>query len=461
MRRSEWGPELGGGQRPAYLALADAIAEDLSVGRLAPGDALPTQRALAARLGLDVSTVARGYAEAARRGLVEARVGAGTFVRAGEDGAAAPRRRRDLSDRSMNQPPEPDDPALRQRMRDAWGEVGADLTALLRYQPPGGSAEDKAAALRWLSRRGIEAQAETLHITAGTHAALVAVLADLVPPGDAVACESVTYPGIRSIAQSLGLRLVGLPCDRDGIDPGALARAAAAGDVRALYLNPTLRNPTTETMPVQRRAEVVEVARRWGLEIVEDDAYGFLPAEGPPAIAMLAPERTHYVAGLAKCLGAGLRLAYLLPAAQRRATGVAARLRAGTVMASPLTTSLATRWIETGVADALLAAIRAESRVRQRLAAQILPRERVLADPGGFHLWVTPPPPWTRGRIVDWMRGHALGAVASDAFCVDIAPPESFRLCLGGAASRGETERALQFLADAFHHPPNLLQAAL
>lgn len=461
MRRPDWGPDLSGSPQPAYLALADAIAQDLAIGRLVPGDLLPTQRALAARLALDVTTIARGYAEAARRGLVEARVGAGTYVRAQEDGSAAPRRRRDLSDRSMNQPPEPDDPGLIARMRAGWTEVGADLTALLRYQPAGGSAEDKAAALRWLSRRGVEAQADSLLIAAGSHAAMMAVLADLVPPGDAVACEAITYPGIRAIAQSLGLQLIGLPGDGDGIDPAALARAAQRGDLRALYLNPTLRNPTTQTMPVQRRAEIVEVARRYGLEIVEDDAYGLLPADPPPAIAMLAPELTHYVAGLGKCLGAGLRIAHLLPASARRQTGVAARLRAGSVMASPLTASLATRWIETGVGDAMLAAIRGESRARQRLAAQILPRDSFVADPAGFHLWISPPRPWTRGRIVDWMRGHALGAVAADAFCVDTAPPEAFRLCLGGAASRGEAERALHFLADAFHHPPNLLQAAL
>lgn len=463
MRRDEWRPDLSGARKAAYLALADALGEDIALGRLAAGDLLPTQRALAHVLGLDVTTVARGYAEAARRGLVEARVGAGTFVSGrASDADGGPRRRRDLADRTMNQPPEPSDPALRARMLAVWSEIGEELPALLRYQPAGGSAEDKAAALQWLSRRGVEAQADTLQIAPGAHAAMTAVLGELARPGEIVACEAITYPGLRAIAQALGLVLIGLPCDRHGVEPAAFARAAADGELRALYLNPTLRNPTTETIPAQRRAELVEVARRYGVDIVEDDAYAFLPADGgPPAIAMLAPELTFYIAGLAKCLGAGLRLAYLVAPSTRRLTGVAARLKSASVMASPLMAALATRWIETGVADEILAGVRAESRIRQRIAADLLPSESYIADPNGFHLWITPPAPWTRGRIVDWMRGHALGAVASDPFCVGVEPPEAFRLCLGGAASRAETERALEFLADAFRHPPNLLQHAL
>ncbi|MEL6336754.1 MAG: PLP-dependent aminotransferase family protein [Pseudomonadota bacterium] len=460
MRRDDWLPALSARQGPTYLALAEAIAEDIARGRLADGDHLPTQRRLAAALGLDVTTVARGYREAARRLLVEARVGSGTFVQARS--TEPPRgMRRDLSDRSMNLPPEPDDPDLLAALDESMAELGHDLIARLRYQPVGGSAEDKSAALRWLARHRIEANPETLLLTAGSHAALLAVLSELAAPGDVVACEAITYPGIKAIAHMLGIKLVGLPFDREGIDPGALASLCRGGELRAIYLNPTLHNPTTWTSPIARRAAIVEVARHWGIPIVEDDAYGAILTGGPPPIAMLAPEITYHVAGLSKCLGAGLRLAYLLLPDARRVTGVAARLRAATVMASPLTAALASRWIETGIADRLLAAVRAESRARQKIAASTLPSECVEAHPDGFHLWVKPPEPWTRARIVDWMRGQRLGAVPSDAFCAGVEPMEAFRLCLGGPTTRDETLEALQFLSDAMTRPPNLLEGAL
>jgi len=449
-----WRPDISDPSTPTYLALANAIARDLSTGRLRPGDRLPSQRMLAAALGVNFTTVSRGYREAHRRGLLEARVGSGSHVAHPRGGTPARFRRRDLSDRTMNQAPEPDDPALHQRMREIWHEISGDLGALMRYQSPGGSAEDKAAALRWLSRRGVEAGSEQVIISPGTHALMLAILRTIAKPGDTICSEDITYPGIIAICDHLGLRLSGLPSDAFGIDPQALADAASGGSVRALYINPTIRNPTTETVRTQRRAELVDVARRFGLEILEDDPYALFASDPPPPIAMLAPELTYHIVGLSKCLGAGLRVAYAVMPSGASAEKIGAQLKTEIVMASPLTTTLATRWIETGVADDMLEQLRTESRFRQRLAAEILPAEVMTADPEGFHMWIRPPKPWTRQRIVDWMRGHALGAVASDAFAVGRKPPEALRLCLGGAATRAETQRALTFLVDAFNNPP-------
>src|SRR4051812_7011060 len=77
---SEWVPSLTNGAKPRYIAIAEAIQDDLAEGRLLPAQRLPAQRQLARLLGLDFTTVARGYAEAQRRGLIESRVGEGTFV---------------------------------------------------------------------------------------------------------------------------------------------------------------------------------------------------------------------------------------------------------------------------------------------------------------------------------------------------------------------------------------------
>src|ERR1700726_3089043 len=107
----DWTPNLAASDKPRYLAIADAIAEDIRSGRLAASDRLPPQRKLAQRIDMDFTTVARGYVEAQKRGLVESRIGQGTFVRTP---APAQRtvRRPDSGpvDLSMNLPPEPDDP---------------------------------------------------------------------------------------------------------------------------------------------------------------------------------------------------------------------------------------------------------------------------------------------------------------------------------------------------------------
>ena len=455
-----WKPDLARYGRPHFVAIADAIADDVAAGRLGFGERLPPQRHLASALGLNFSTVARGYVEAKRRGLISTRVGDGTVVvrrlKSEPTVAAAPRRRPALVDLSMNLPPEPDDPDLLGRMRDGFLQVSADLPGLLRYQGFGGGADDKEAAIGWLARRGLAAPANRVLVCPGAHSAILAILSTLCGPGDIVCCEALTYPGIRSIAAHLDLRLIGLPMDREGVDAAAFAALCVRHAPKAIYLNPTLLNPTTVTIPRARREALIEVARRYDVSIVEDDAYGAIPAGGPPAFATLAPETTYHVAGLAKALGAGLRIAYLVAPSARASLPLAASLRAATVMASPITAALATRWIGDGTADAMLAFVRAESIARQALAASLLPPDLAEADPCGFHVWLRLPEPWTRSAFASQVRTTGIGVVGSDAFAAAGPPPEAVRICLGGLAGRADVAHALEVIAHALADRPVL-----
>jgi DNA-binding transcriptional MocR family regulator len=295
-----------------------------------------------------------------------------------------------------------------------------------------------------------------LFVTPGAHPAIQAILATLAKPGDTILSEMLTYPGLRSLAAQRGLTVAGVPGDAEGIDPEALDAACRRLAPKLLYLNPTLLNPTTETIPAERRIALAEVARRHRLPILEDDAYGFIPLRSPPPFATLAPELTWHIAGLAKCLGAGLRVAYVIAPDARAALPFAAVARANTVMASPLTIALATRWIEDGTADSMLHDIRVESAARQALAAEILPRENFLADPSGFHLWLRLPEQWTRAAFLGHSRVRGLGVVASDAFAVSGAPPEAVRVCLGGPAERSVIHDGLEEMAQTLSEAPAL-----
>src|ERR1700722_11889993 len=279
----DWAPHFSRLGKPRYLAIADAIAEDIRNGILAPADRLPPQRKLAHRLNVDFTTVARGYVEAQRRGLIESRVGHGTFVRAATKRRHEPMARHpEIVDLSMNLPPEPDDPELLDRMQDGLEALGRDLVYLMRYQGFGGVQADKDAALSWLSRRGLAPQQDRLFITPGAHPALLGILGLLAKAGDVVLSEALTYPGARSIAAQLGLRLVGVDMDEQGVDADAFADACKRLSPKALYLNPTLLNPTTHTISERRRIAIAKVARRFGVPLIEDDPYGFLPVGGPP-----------------------------------------------------------------------------------------------------------------------------------------------------------------------------------
>jgi DNA-binding transcriptional MocR family regulator len=205
----DWMPDLTARSKPMYLAIADAIEDDIRRGRLASETRLPPQRELARALAIDFTTVARGYVEAQRRGLIESRVGQGTFVaRQDRKPSADVLRFEELVDLSMNLPPEPDDPTLINRMQTGLELVGEDLVALLRYQTFGGTRNAKDAASTWLGRRALVPSHDRLFITPGAHPALFGILSGLAKPGDHVACEAITYPGVKAIAAQQRLVLI-------------------------------------------------------------------------------------------------------------------------------------------------------------------------------------------------------------------------------------------------------------
>lgn len=449
-----WSPDLSRYGKPAYLAIADAIAADLQAKRLNVGDRLPAQRDLAEQLGLNFTTVARGYAEAQRRGLIESRVGQGTFV-SGRGRPNVDQTRTGTVDLLMNLPPEPQDPALRERMSAGLSALGGDLQALLRYQVFGGSPAERDAAGRYLARRGIEIHPDRVLVCPGTHIAFHAILQHLTRPDDVVLCEAVTYPGIRGVAARLGVRLEGVAAGAEGIDPDDFDRLCAALHPKALYLNPTLLNPTAALMPVDRRERVADSARKHGVAIIEDDAYGALLENPVPAFVSLAPRLTYYVSGVSKTLGAGLRVAYAIAPDQRAHWAVASAIRSAATMTSPLGAALSTLWIDDGTADLIIAEVRRETRERQALLREKIPERYFETHAEAFHCWLRLGSNWNRSSFVEAAKPTGLSIVSSDGFTVSGEPEEAVRLSLGGAGTQDELRRALEYLGYLLDQRPH------
>lgn len=460
---NRWLAALRASSRPAYVALADAIADDIDGQRLLPEQRLPPLRTLARQLRLNFTTVARGYAEAQQRGLIESRVGQGSFVRPAQTPppALAPKIRSQavvgMVDMTMNMPPEPGDPALLERFQRGFAALDlSDPHGLLRYHEFGGAPEDREAGAAWLGERIPGLSPQRVLVCPGIQSALLALLAVLARPGETICCEAITYPGLKGLASQLGIRLHGLPIDDEGIDPEAFAAVCVLDPPKALYCNPTYQNPTTAVMSAARRAAIVEIARRHAVPIIEDDAYAFLPSECPSPLATLAPELTFYVTGFAKHVGAGLRTAYLALPNSRYTSRLSSALRTMTVMASPFTVALSTRWILDGTVQAATLAIREESRARQDIARRVLRRADYVAKPEAFHLWLQIPPPWNRTEFMTHLRHQGVGVVVSDAFTVTAPAPEAVRVCLGGQATRDECRHTLEVIEDALERFPEL-----
>ncbi len=450
---AHWRRRLEASEQPAYRLIADLIAEDLKSGRLVARDRLPTLRELALGLALNYTTVARAYAEARKRGLIESRPGTGTRVRGANPGL--PLRGGSGAEMTMNMPPEPQDPALLARLHDSAAAVmaQADLATLLRYQDFGGAPADKAAAVDWLRRGLPHTDSRRVLVCPGIHSVLAALMSQLARPGELICVEALAYPGLKAMATQLGVQLHALPLDDEGPSADAFETACKTLKPKALIFNPTLQNPTTLTTTLARREALADVALRYAIPVVEDDAYAMLPRQAPPPFATLAPELTYYVTGFSKCLGAGLRTAYVCAPGERQAQRLAGALRATTVMASPITNALVTRWVGDGTAWAVLEAIREESMARQALAARHLARHALQAQPEGFHFWLPLASGWSVVEFASYLRTRGVGVVASAAFANDADPPDAVRVCLGGPMTRAECDVALRLIADTLDHP--------
>lgn len=445
---AHWRHRLQASAQPAYLLIPELLAEDLRSGRLAPRERLPTLRDLAVQLQLNYTTVVRGFAEARQRGLIVSRPGLGSFVRGSFIGL--PLRAGTGAEMTMNMPPEVTDPALLERLSVAAAQAmtAVGLQDLLRYQDFGGTPRDRAAGAQWLGRWLPQAQADRVLVSPGIHSALAALVSLLVKPGQSLAVEALVYPGLKAIASQLGVQLQPLPMDEDGLLPQPFEEACKALPIGALYLCPNLHNPTTATLPMARREWLADIAQRYSVPIIEDDAYGMLPAATPPSLAEFAPELTYHVSGLSKCLGAGLRTAYVLAPSARMADRVAGALRALTVMASPLTTAVATAWLEQGLAQEMLDALRAECAWRSARAQHWLGGQGVRTQMHGFHAWQPLPEGSDAASLAQQLRGLGVAAVAGSAFSTDRHPPEALRLCLGGPLDREDCDRALAAVAE-------------
>lgn len=423
---------------PAYRRIAQALENAVAEGELQSGDQIPAQRDVARRLGIDFTTVTRAYALARERGLIEGATGRGTFIRSRtEEGEAG------LLDLSMNLPPPPAGLNLAALLRETTGAILArtDPATLMAYHAGAGSLAQRTAGAAWLAPSlGVVDPARVV-VASGAQTALSALLDHLTRPGDAIVAEAFAYPGLLATAARRGLTVIGCPLDEQGLEPAALARLLAEHRPRLICCTPTFQNPTAATMDLARREAVVAVARAAGATIIEDDAYGLLPASPPPALASLWPEGVFHVATTAKTLSPGLRVAYVV-APPGRAEGFTSALHAIAQMPPPLMAAVATSWIREGVAGRVLAGVREEAMARRALAAELLPG--AVGGTESLHVWL----PDARA---DWAaKTHGLALVGAETFRAPGVAGEGLRISLGAAGKRPNLARGLRALANLY-----------
>jgi len=443
-----WRPSITRELEPLAHTLVKALAEDISSGLLPTGTRLPTQRELADELKIALGTVTRAFNEAEKRGLIYGDGRRGTFV--GE----MPRGRRLLSamsntsivgvDLSKNHPAHAYDPDLGAVLRQI--AKSPDVGKLLQYPPGAGFQHHREAGARWLKTLGFDVDAEQVFLCSGAQHAIMVTFAAETHPGDIVAAEEYTYPGIKAACETLGLELVGIPMDDEGIMPEALDAACRHGRVRLLYCNPTLHNPTTKTSSKARRKELVAVAEKYDLVIIEDEILSPLLEKSVEYIVSLAPERSYYVVSTSKAVAAGLRLGFIVAPAKSRQKLVDS-LQASNLGGPPLTGEIFTRWLDDGIIERTILKRKKEIAALNHITRELLSDFDLQSDIQSYNAWLTLPDNWSSADFAMEAQKRGVLVAPAEIFAVDKKTPNNaVRLSIGSISDKEELKRGLVIL---------------
>ena len=268
----DWQPERELRDKPLYRAIASRIEEDIRAGKLREGDRLPAQRELADYWGVNLSTVTKALQWCENRGYLDATVGRGTFVAHWEpdERKASPESAAGI-DLGVIHPLYQQNRLLAEAIREVAEEIG--IEQYLEYDEPKRKRSHRQIGAEWLRRMRLPAEPEEVSIASGTQNALAVTLMALFKAGDAIGVDALTYSGFSALASMLGIGLVPVEADEYGMNPEQLEAACVKEHLKGLYLMPECQNPTALTLPENRRRELAEIARRYGLILIEDDHY--------------------------------------------------------------------------------------------------------------------------------------------------------------------------------------------
>ncbi|MBL4817469.1 MAG: PLP-dependent aminotransferase family protein [Shewanella sp.] len=434
-----WNPDLDAYTGPKYLRLFEAIEAAINRGELASGVKLPPQRRLADNVGFTIGTVTRAYALAERQGLVEARVGAGTYVK--------PQFKSQGSQQQANfatcqQPLTNQISAL----SDALSQLAKDphkLSVLLGYHP-NPLPEQQFAFHQWLSTRGIIQSSEDLLFTHGAQQGIYVTLNGLLKPGDTLLHEANCYPGIRLAAQQLGINSLGVPLTHDGLDLDALTQLIIEHRPKIIYLTLNNQNPTCIQYSDAQRETLLDLAQQHDFYILEDDVNYCLPGEWKAPLWNLAlsrkskdsPLRVIYLSSLSKLFSGGLRQGFLLiPEPLKPKIKLA--LHSQCWMISPLNIELATRLISSkslmGDRENLIAH-------RQKMGFEMSERLGLKHRWRGLNGWLQLKSPVKAHHVVTALASSGILIRNGDDFDNH---DNYIRLSIGGASSNAEFETSL------------------
>jgi 2-aminoadipate transaminase len=306
----------------------------------------------------------------------------------------------------------------------------------------------------WVAGKFQQATVEQVQIVSGSQQALDLVAKVFLNPGDKVAVAAPTYMGALRAFDAYEVSYVGIATDDEGMIPESV-EAALKTQPKMIYVIPNFDNPTGVTMSLARREALIDLARRYGVPIFEDNPYGELRFEGEalPHLFDLAPDVVLHAGTFSKIMAPGFRVAWILASPEVLVPLVRAK------QAADLHTAITTQMIahevsKDGFMDAQIVRVRSyyQSQRERMLAAldRCFPNELTWTRPkGGMFLWVTLPKRLNATELVYEAVKENVAYVPGEAFYTDGSGLNTLRLSYS-VATPEQIETGVGRLAKVF-----------
>ena len=455
-----WYPKLTFNTKSITKEIAQMLEDDILSGKLKSGFKLPPQRVLANFLKVNHSTVTRAFKMCEAKGLISGVTGKGTFVSAD---AGIPQYLLNENDSKIIEmglvlPLYEVNPLIESSLRQIQNNI--NYNDVLRYVPPEGSAKHRYIAVKWLQKFFMKTDTNNIIITAGTQNALSVILTTLFNKGDKVIVDKYTYTGFKSLANLLGIALVPVEINENGINTDQIREICRKESIKGIYLIPDCHNPTSISLSENQRKIIANIVLEYDLLLIEDSYYAFASEKKLKPISYFAPSNCFYIASFSKSINPSFRIAYLIsPKAynQKLISGI----NNLTWMASPINAEIISQMVRFKFYDEIIKAKRIAITKRNKLVDEILRDYDLLPNDYCFFRYLKLPQGMSGRNFEFECFKRGVQVFSLDRFSVDSLNSEnSARISVSGPKTLNQLKAGLIIIKDVldnYKHNSNLI----
>ena len=423
--------------QPKYRALAALIEHAIDSKELSFEQKLPAQRLLADSLNITHGTVTRAYALLEQRGLVTAKLGAGTFV---SKVVELSHFEGDTDFASSMQPMMGQQHVMTNALQSLSEDQSA-LTDVMVYKL-NGLASHQRFFQQWLADKGFDCLNHPLIFTQGAQQGIFTTLATLCESGDTVIAESMCYPGFYHACHSLNLSLAQVDMHYEGIDLNQIEALCKSRTIKAVYITPNCQNPTNIRYSSDNLNALLALSRRYNFFIIEDGVNYCLPEHWRLPLWQQAPDRVFYISSFSKYFAGGLRAGYLLPPILWEQP-ILKQLHSECWAVSSMNFELIMRAIKSNEFTYNQTKLADEIRYRIEQIKKLLETYEIDAQFASLNVYIPLAQSQNMFEFCGVLKAHKVIVRTLDAFIRDVPAlkaesPNGIRLTLGGPATRAE-----------------------